>query len=64
MHDNSSGYLRLPRVLDLIPVSRSTWYAGVKSGRYPKPYRISPRVSVWRADEIQDLVKGGTPSAH
>jgi len=58
-----AGFLRLPyiigdaekRILPRIPVSRSTWYAGVKSGRYPKPIRLSEGVSVWRTSDIDAL---------
>jgi prophage regulatory protein len=33
----SRRYLRLPQVLERIPVSKSTWWAGVKKGIFPKP---------------------------
>ena len=52
----TEGYLRLPEVLKVIPVSRSTWYRGVKSGIYPEPLRISTRSSAWRINEIQDCI--------
>ncbi|MFP3549113.1 AlpA family phage regulatory protein [Paraburkholderia sp. SIMBA_049] len=51
--------LRLPDVLARIPVSRATWYAGVKSGRYPKPVSLGPRCVAWKASEIQQLVSQG-----
>lgn len=38
-----------------IPVSRATWYAGIKSGKYPKPIRLSEGVSVWRVADIDAL---------
>lgn len=50
------GFYRLPQVLGLIPVSRSTWYAGVKSGRFPKPIRISRNIVAWRAGDIHRLI--------
>ena len=46
---------RLPQVLARIPISRSAWYAGISSGRYPRPCSLGPRTAVWRSDEI-DLV--------
>lgn len=52
-----AGFLRLPQVLEIIPVSRSRWYSGVKSGEFPAPIRISANISVWRAAEIQALVE-------
>lgn len=40
----------------LIPVSRGTWLAGVKDGRYPKSVKLSPRVVVWRARDVMALI--------
>ncbi len=48
--------LKLPSVLDIFPVSRSAWLAGVKTGRYPAPVRLSARSVAWRAEEIRALV--------
>lgn len=52
-----TGFLRLPQVLQLIPVSRSTWWAGVQSGIYPKPVKISTRITAWRAEDIYALIE-------
>jgi len=49
--------LRLPQVLELIPISASGWWAGVKSGRFPKPIKLGPRTTVWRASDIAALLK-------
>jgi len=48
--------LRLPRVLSLVGVSRSSWWAGVKTGRFPTAVKVSPRVTAWRASDIADLL--------
>lgn len=48
--------LRLPRVLSLVGVSRSNWWAGVKSGKFPAAVKISPRVTAWRSSDIEDLL--------
>jgi prophage regulatory protein len=45
-----------PPIQPLIPVSKSGWWAGVKSGRYPKPIKLGPRTSVWRSQDILDLL--------
>jgi len=50
-------FLRLPQILELIPVSRSTWWAGCKSGRYPKPVKLGPRTTAWRVADIQALLE-------
>ena len=50
------GFLRLPQVLAVFPVSKSTWWAGVKSGRYPAPTRsLSRRITAWRIEDIRAL---------
>jgi hypothetical protein len=45
-----------PPIDPIIPVSRTTWYAGIKQGIYPAPIKLSPRVSVWRASDIYALL--------
>ena len=52
----TEGYLRLPQVLKIIPVSRSTWYRGVKSGLYPQPIKLGIRASGWKFEAIQNCV--------
>jgi predicted DNA-binding transcriptional regulator AlpA len=61
-----TGFLRLssiigdrksdPPIPALIPVSRSTWLAGVKSGRFPKSIKLGPRITVWRVEDIRSLI--------
>lgn len=51
------AFLRLPQVLEIFPISRSSWWQGCKSGKYPKPIKLGPRTTVWRKDEIEELAK-------
>lgn len=52
-----TGYLRLPDVLRLIPVGKSTWWAGVRSGRYPQPTRaLGNRITAWHVADIRALI--------
>lgn len=64
-----SGYLRLaqiigrsagkgrPAIPPIIPVSRSTWWAGVKAGRYPQPTRtLGARITAWRVEDVRSLI--------
>ncbi|HYW75311.1 MAG TPA: AlpA family phage regulatory protein [Gammaproteobacteria bacterium] len=63
-HLPETGYLRLPQIIGnpkagippLIPVSKSTWWQGIKDGRFPKPVKIGPRVTAWRAEDIRALL--------
>jgi len=50
------GFVRLPQVLALYPVSRSGWYAGLKSGRYPAGVKLGPRTTAWRVEDIRNLI--------
>ena len=54
---DNAALLRLPQVLNLIPVSRSAWWAGCKNGRYPKPVKIGPRTTAWKAEDIKALLR-------
>jgi prophage regulatory protein len=56
---DSPRLLRLRSVLEIIPISKSSWWAGIKSGRYPKPVKLGPKITAWRADDIYALTKGG-----
>ena len=51
-----TGYLRLPDVLRLIPVGKTTWWDGIKSGRFPKGVKIGSRVTAWRVEDIRGLI--------
>jgi prophage regulatory protein len=52
-----AALLRLPQVLSLIPVSASSWWSGVKAGRYPLPLKLGPRTTAWRASDILALIE-------
>lgn len=55
----SIGYLRLRDVLKIYPVSKTTWWAGVKSGKYPKGHKLSERCTAWKAEDIRVLIQNG-----
>ncbi len=52
-----TGFVRLPQILFYIPVSRSSWWAGVKSGKYPQSVKLGERTTAWRAEDIHALIK-------
>lgn len=52
----AGGFLRLPQVLQIFPVSKSTWFAGISSGRFPKSVKLGPRTTAWRVEDIQTLI--------
>lgn len=40
----------------ILPISESTWWQGVRAGRFPKPVRLGPRIVAWRAEDIRELL--------
>lgn len=65
-HLPQTGFLRLPQIIGnpkadppippIIPVKKSCWWAGIQTGQFPKPIKLSPRVTVWRVEDILALV--------
>jgi len=53
-----TGFVRLPQVLKVYPVSRSTWWALIREGKAPRPVKLSRRCVAWRVQDIQCLIKG------
>lgn len=51
------GFLRLPQVLAIVPISKSAWWEGCRTGRYPKPIKLGSRTTVWRVEDITDFVQ-------
>ncbi len=59
-----TGFLRLSQIIGnpakgippLIPVKKSTWWAGVKSGRFPQPVKLGPRVTAWRVEDLRTFI--------
>jgi predicted DNA-binding transcriptional regulator AlpA len=52
-----TGFVRLPQVLRVIPLGKTSWWKGVKSGRFPQPVKLSARCTAWRAEEIRALIQ-------
>ncbi len=56
-----TGFVRLSQILapaGPIPVGKSTWWAGVKDGRFPRPVKLGTRITVWKVEEIRALFDG------
>ncbi|MHA6896909.1 helix-turn-helix transcriptional regulator [Ralstonia pseudosolanacearum] len=51
-----TGFVRLPQILSLIPISRSAWWAGVRDGKFPKGIKLGSKTTVWRAEDIRALI--------
>lgn len=58
-----TGFVRLRTILNIIPISKSAWWSGVKSGRFPKPVKLGANTSAWRAEQIHALIEELSSSA-
>ena len=69
LHLPETGFLRITQIIGdrnanppipaIIPVSRSTWWAGCASGRFPSPVKLGPRTTAWRIEDIRKLIAEG-----
>jgi predicted DNA-binding transcriptional regulator AlpA len=53
----ATGFLRLKDVLRFIPVSDTTWWRWIQEGKAPRGRKLGPAITVWKAEEIRDLIK-------
>jgi prophage regulatory protein len=74
MHElPETGYLRLSQIIGntrsnppvpaVFPVGKSTWWSGVRPGRFPKPVKLGPRITAWRVEDIRALIARGGDAA-
>ena len=66
----ATGFLRIPQILGdkranppippLFPICKSSWWDGIRTGKYPKPLKLGPRTTVWRVEDIRRLIESGT----
>ncbi|MDP1666756.1 MAG: AlpA family phage regulatory protein [Methylobacter sp.] len=63
-HLPETGFIRLPQIIGnkktnipaLIPISRTSFLNGVKSGKYPKPVKLGERTTAWRVEDVRALI--------
>jgi len=53
----SEGFIRLPEVLRVFPVSEAQWWGGIKAGIYPRAYALGTRIRAWRVADIRRLIE-------
>ncbi len=56
-HLPATGFVRLDVVLACLPIGRSTWWKGIREGRFPQPVKLGPRTTAWRAEDIRGLIE-------
>lgn len=62
----ATGYLRLkqiignkktnPPITPIIPIGKTLWWQKVKEGQFPQPIKLSSRITVWRVEDIRQLL--------
>lgn len=57
-NQHSQALYRVPQILELIPIGRSTWWKWVAEGKAPKGLKIGPKTTVWKSEEIHQLIAG------
>jgi len=60
MTELQDGLLKLEEVLKATCMAESTWWAGVKTGKFPKPVKLGARTSRWKISEINSLIESGS----
>jgi predicted DNA-binding transcriptional regulator AlpA len=52
--------LRINQIIpDILPISKTSWWNGVKSGLYPQPVKLGPRTTAWRESDVMKIVSQG-----
>jgi prophage regulatory protein len=59
-----TGFVRLPQVLSVISLGKTSWWNGVKSGRFPQTIKLTAHCTAWRAEDIPALIKQLSEQAH
>lgn len=64
----ATGFLRIKQILGnkkanppippLIPVGKTSWWEGIRKGKFPKPIKLTKRITVWRVEDIRNLING------
>jgi predicted DNA-binding transcriptional regulator AlpA len=53
----ATGFLRLSQVLKFVPICKTKWYAGIKTGEYPRPIALGKRCAAYRVEDIRGLIE-------
>lgn len=60
----AGGFIRQPALLKIVPFSPATLWRKCKTGQFPKPVKLSERVTAWRVGDVRQFLlthsAGGT----
>lgn len=51
------GFMRLKQILKILPIGASSFWAGVRAGKYPAPIKLGPGTTVWKREAIFEFVR-------
>jgi prophage regulatory protein len=51
--------MRIPQILEVMPISKSKFWLMVQKGEFPKPIKIG-RSSFWTIDQVQTFIRERT----
>ena len=54
-----TGYVREPSLVlpdGILPITRSTLWRWVRTGRFPAPHKIGPNVTAWKAEDVREFM--------
>jgi predicted DNA-binding transcriptional regulator AlpA len=50
------GFVRIPVVIAVLGIGKTSFLSGVRKGKYPKPVKLGPRISAWRVEDIRAII--------
>lgn len=62
--DSQRQFARLPIVLKLTGLGRSTVYRWIADGSFPAPVRLGPRVVAWRLSDLDRWTQSRRSARH
>ena len=55
--------MRIPQILEVMPISKSKFWLMVQKGEFPKPIKIG-RSSFWTIDQVQAFIRERTKQSN
>jgi len=52
----NNQFLRIPKVMELTGLAKSTVWLWVKQGKLPSPIKLSTRVTVWKRSDLEEWI--------
>jgi prophage regulatory protein len=50
--------IRVEKAIEILDIGESTFWEGVRNGRFPQPIKLSKRITRWRLSEIMAIIEG------